>query len=416
MSFIYNIVWILIPIIVIIFSIYFTIKTNFIQFNIIKMIKSLKQKTNEGISTYKVLSLSLAGRIGVGSLAGTALAIYLGGPGSVFWMWVITLITCSITYIESYLGNLYHNKEKDIYVGGPSYYIEKGLGYKKTAKLYSILIIIGYIVGFLGIQSNTVSTVITHNMNISPLLIGIILTIISGIAIMGGIKEITDITGKLVPIMSLFFLIVSGYILVLNVDKIIPIIKYIIESAFNFNSAKYGILSSFIVGLQRSIFATESGIGTSAISSAIASDSPKKQGFVQIIGVYFTIFVICTVTSLIILLSKYNIQNLNDINGIEITLEAYNFFLGNFGKLTVIITIILFAISTIISGYYYGEANLKKLFEKNYSNILKIVTLIILLISSVTSSKFIWNLVDIFVGILILINVICIFKLRKEVK
>ena len=409
--FFYNLLWIITSILVLSISIYYTIKLKGIWFNIFKMIKEIKKKDKGEIKTFKILSLSLAARIGIGSLAGTAFALLVGGAGAIFWMWVTTLFTISLTYVESMLGNIYHKKNKDIYIGGPSYYIKDGLGYNKLSIVYSILIILGYIVGFMSIQANTITNVVYDFIHIDKFIIGIIISILCGSVIIGGVKEITNITSRLVPVMSLFFIIVSLYILIINYDKLFDIFCFIIKSGFNFNSFKIGVLTSFITGIQRSIFASESGIGTSAITSALAKNNPKKQGFIQIIGVYFTIFIIVSLTAFVILLSNVNLVG----SGISITSNAYSYFLGNFGTITIIITIILFGISTIISGYYYGESNLFNICKKDYSMYLKIITIIILLISSIISSSILWYITDIFVAFLAVINIYSLYKLRRVV-
>lgn len=412
-----KILWSITTILMIYSGIYFTFKLKGIQFRFKDIFKSFKKSNNNSlVSPFETLTMSLAGRIGVGSLAGVALSIYVGGVGTVFWMWVTAFICAPNAFSESVLGVLYHKKDNDIYVGGPSYYINYGLKNKSLSKIYALLIIITYIFGFLSIQSNTITKSITDVINIQPIIIGIIITLITSFIIFSGVKGIAKFTSALVPIMSLIFIVVSLFIIGINFEKIPNMIFEIIKHAFNFKALGMGVFNTFIIGIQRGIFSNEAGIGTGAIASAVSNDNPTKQGLLQVLGIYFTTLVICTITAFVIILSDYNTLVLNDINGIEITNYAFSFFIGKLGNITVIISIILFAFSTIIAGYYYGESNLMFLVKNNkYNFILKIVTLFILLISSVVSANILWNFVDIFVAILGIINIISIFYLRKDI-
>ena len=205
-------IWIFISVLIIYTGIYFIYQLKGINFNIIRMIKELFKKNNDntGITPFKTLMLSLAGRIGVGSISGIALAIYLGGPGTIFWIWFISLLSTPLTYAETYLGIKYKEIDKNSnFIGGPSYYIRKALNKHKLASAYSIIILISYIIGFISIQSNTITKSITTIYNISSLLIGIILSIVTLIIIFGGINKIANTTSKLVPIMSLLYIGIS---------------------------------------------------------------------------------------------------------------------------------------------------------------------------------------------------------------
>ncbi len=415
-----KILWAVATTLIIYSGIYFTIKFKGIQFRFKDIFKSLKNdnKNTDGITPFQTLSMALAGRIGVGSLAGVALSIYVGGIGTILWMWLTAFLCAPNAFSETVLGIIYHKKDKgNVYVGGPSYYIGDGLKKKNLAIIYAILIIVTYVFGFLSIQSNTITKSITNVVDINPIIIGIIITLITAFVIFSGTKGIAKFTSKLVPIMSLIFILVSLFIIITNITRIPMILFQIIKEAFNFKALGMGVLSSFIIGIQRGVFSNEAGIGTGAIAASASNDNNAiKQGFIQTIGVYFTTLVICTITALVIALSDYSSLSLTDINGIEITSYAFTTFAGKIGSLTVIISIILFAFSTIIAGYYYGESNLKYIVKNNkYSFILKIITLVILLFSSIMSANFLWNFVDIFVAILGIINIISLFLLKKDV-
>ena len=400
-------------------GIYFTIKLSFPQFRLKKMIAGLKNDHNQEVSPFKSLTMSLAARIGVGSLAGIALAIYIGGPGTIFWIWVTSIFTSVNSFCESYLGAKYQEKDGNAYKGGPAFYIDKGLKNKKLARIYALLIIVSYVVGFLTIQANTITKSMQEYVSLPPIIIGIILALISGYIIWKGLDGIVAITSKMVPIMGGAYLITSLVIIFLNLKLLPGMIKLIISSAFNIKTATSGILSTFIIGIQRGIFSTEAGLGSGAIASSTSSVKNKIElGLVQILGIYFTSFIICTSTAFIILMSDYTTINFQDINGIELTQYALSYHLGKFGIVFLILSIISFAFSTIIAGYYYGESNLKYL-VKNLSNkklnLFKCLTVILLIFGSIISPTILWNIIDILVACLAVINMYSLIKLRKEI-
>lgn len=420
MELINNFLWSIATVLLILSGLYFSFKLKFIHLNIFKIFKSLKgNKNKEGITPFQSLSVSLGGCIGVGSLAGIALAIFKGGVGTIFWIITSCFIIAPNSIVENALAVMYHEKTKNGYIGGPSFYIKKGLGFKKVSLLYAIVVCIAYLFGFLTIQSNTIAASITTFYNIPSFVIGIIIGILSFIIIKKGIKGIAKFSSMFVPIMSLVYLIVSLFIIVKNINIIPNIIFNIIHEAFNTTSLKYGILSSIIIGLERGIFASEVGTGTSAIASGSSNlKHPIQQGLVGVIGVYFTTFVICLSTSLIILTSNYNPNMYNAVNGIEITLNSLTYHLGSFGNIILYFSLIAFSFSTIISGYYYVETNLKFIFNnlsEKYTLFLKLFTCLLLFLAPIINPEFIWNISDLLVAILIIINVISILNLKKDV-
>jgi AGCS family alanine or glycine:cation symporter len=413
-----KILWGITTILIIYSGIYFTKKLNYVQFNIKKLFSSFSRE-KDGISSFATLTLSLGSRIGVGSLAGVALSIYYGGIGSIFWMCIITILTAPNSLVESTLAVIYREKDVDIYKGGPSFYINKGLNRKHLANIYAILIIIAYVGGFLSIQTNTMTLYIHDLTNINKTIIGLVISLISLIIFLRGTKYITKFTSYLVPVMSIFYIVISIIVIVNNLEQIPSIIYSIVKEAFNIKSFNYGLVTSIIIGAQRGIFATECGIGTGAIASGTSSTkSPIKQGMIQLIGVYFSTFVICMSTALIILTSPYTKTIKDKINGIEMTNFAFNYHLGSFGYVTLILLIFFFAFSTIISGYYYGESNLKYLLKKTSNKVLlmfQFMTFIILVLGSIIKSSILWNTIDILVAILSIINVSSCFLLRQKV-
>lgn len=395
-------------------GIYLTFKLKFLEFNPKYIIKSLFESAPKGgIAPLQTLFISLAARIGVGSLSGVVLALYIGGVGSVFWIWITTIICSSNVLAESILSIKYRKKLNDgLYEGGPFYYIKMGLGKNTLSLIYAIIFLITYIAGFLTIQSNTIGKVLTQSIFINPVIVGIIIVILTAVVIFGGIKEIASTVSKLVPIMALIYIITCMYILFKNISLIDDIFINIITSAFNPRS----FLIGFVIGIQKSIFSTEAGLGSGAIASAASSSTNKvSQGLIQVFGIHFDTFVISTLTIFVILTSNYTSLNLTNINGIEITKYAFNYHLGRFGDLILLITIILFAFSTIIGGYYYGEISLKYITGKKNTLIFKIIVLILIFLGTIVSAKIIWNFIDIFIIILALINTYAIFSLRNVI-
>ena len=412
-----SILWAIATIFIVYSGIYYTIKLKFVQFRIKDMIINLfPKKTKKGITPFESLMIVLGGRIGVGSIAGIALSIYLGGIGSIFWLWLIGILSAPSAFAETVLGVKYQNKTKDEIFGGPSYYL-KALNKNKLSRLYSYIIIFSYIGGFLSIQANTITTSITTYLDIPSIVIGIILGIISLYIILGGIKNISNVSKYLVPIMTLIYVITSLIIVILNINLIPSILKNIFMEAFNFKSLGFGILGSMIIGIQRGIFSNEAGLGTGAIAaSTVETDFPARQGFVQMIGIYITTFLICTSTAIVIL--STDISGNNIINGIELTQQAFINHLGNFGNIVVIISIILFAFSTVLSGYYDGEASIKFLFpniSKRKILILKVITFLVIIIGSITKANILWNIVNILTALLAIINIYAIMKLKNKV-
>lgn len=419
LSIINKLLWGLTTIFLILVGVYFSNKLKFLQFNFKEMLCGFKTNKNEGVSPFKTLMLTLAARIGVGSLAGIALAIYIGGPGTIFWLWISTVIVVPNAYVESFLAVLFHEKRNGKNVGGPSYYIDKGLKNKKLAKLYAFLVLITYIFGFLTIQSNTIAKSFQNFNNSNPFVIGLIVCVITGIIIFKGAKSIINISSKIMPFIGIVFIVVSGYIMIINIEKLPQIIYLVIKEAFNIKSLGIGIITPFIIGFQRGIFSNEAGVGTGAIAAAtVDNNDAKGQGMIQILGIYFTSLVLCTLTAFIILLSDYSAIIFQNINGIELTQYALRYHLGSFGDIILLVTIFVFAFSTIISGYYYGESSIDYLNNnKNTCHYgLKILTIMLLLIGSITKPNILWDFVDIGLAIMSLINIYAILKLKDKVK
>lgn len=418
-----QILWAIATAMIVLSGLYFTKKLKGVQFRFPSMIYHLfeKEEKKGGISPIQTLMMSLGGRIGVGSIAGVALAIYIGGIGSVFWMWIIALITGANTFAETVLGMKYKERDEGkIYVGGPSYYLKNILHKPYLGKIYAILIIMSYIIGFLGIQSNTITRSCQEMFSVPSWVIGIFIAFLSGIIIFGGVKKIANVTSKLVPIMMIIYVVTAFLIVTMNIRMIPNIFIGILKQAFRFDAFFSAFLPTFIVGIQRGLFSNEAGIGTgSIVASTTNSNNVKKQGYLQVLGIYITTFLICTSTAMIILTSDYASFTSIDMNGIELTHHAFYYHLGNFGATIVLFSILLFSFSTILTGYYYGESSLKYILGKVHFKeliLLKSFTLLFLLLGSIISANTLWKIVDIFVALLAIINTYAILKLQKVVE
>lgn len=418
----YKVVWAIATSIIVLSSIYFTKRLKCKQLNVKGIIQSLRSSNNiaDGLSPKDTLMLTLAGRIGVGSIAGIALGIYIGGIGSLFWVWVTTFLIAILSYAETYLGVKYREKDSEgNYIGGPSYYIKKGLRNKKLAYVYAILIIVCYIGGFLGIQSNTITKSFTQIVPISRYVVSLFLVVLTFFCIFGGVKGISKITSKMVPFMTLFYVILFIYVICVNYTQIPTILLNVIKDAFHMDTFFGGFISTCIIGLQRGIFSNEAGLGTGSIaSSATNSDNASSQGYLQVLGVYITSLLLCTATAMFILTTNYDALVLEDINGIELMQYAFSCHFGSFGNILLFTFIFLFAFSTVLTGYYYGESSLRFLLGKGYSKcivLLKIITLVVLFFGGIMSASLLWNIVDLLVAFLAIINIYALFCLQDKI-
>ena len=419
-----KLIWLVASSSIIISGIYFTFKLKFVQFRFVKMFKSLfiKNKSKDTIKPFQSLMMVLAGRIGVGSIAGIAISIYYGGIGSIFWMWISSILAASLTFLETTLGMIYQKKDtKSIGKGGPSYYIKYGLNNRLLGNMYAIIILISDIVGFISIQTNTITHSIQEIINIDSKVIGIVVAIFVLIIIVGGAKRIANFSSKMVPAMTLLYLFVSLIIIIINIDKLPNIFMTIFKSAFEFKSISSGVLGSMVIGIQRGIFSSEAGIGTGAIASAatetITEEEKIAQGYTQMLGVYITTFLICTSTAIVVLTSNITDLNFSNFNGIELIQICFTQHLGSIGNYFIFLIIFLFAFTTILSSYYNGESSLKYFIDKPNKSLklLKIFTCFSIIFGAITSSNIIWDFIDIFVGLLAIINIYSMVKLKDKV-
>ena len=416
-----RVLWIVATIMIFFCGIYFSFKLRFIHINFKEMFRSICEKSDkkETISSFKSLTIALAGRIGVGSLAGIALSVFLGGPGVLFWMWLVSVLCATNTFAESVLAVVFRKKDTgNIYRGGPFYYIKEGLGNKNLALIYAFVILLSYISGSVSIQINAMGRCVSEVFNISPIVFAVFISVLTGITIFGGVKKIADVTSLLVPIMTFFYLLICLYIIMANISMLPQILINIVNMACNFKAFGMGIVSTLLIGMQKGIFSSEVGLGTGSIAAVTAdTKNPCENGLVQIFGIHIENLLIATITVIVICMTSYSSLNINDANGIELLVWAFNYHIGNLGSVLIAITVTLFGLATIIAGYYYGESSLKFIKKTNKIDIVsfKIITLIAIVVGSSISSVFLWISIDIMTGVIAIINIYALFRLRKIV-
>ena len=416
-----HIIWSYLAIPILLFvSLIFTFYFQGVQFRFKKMIQCLtKKSSNSSVSSFQSFTMALAARVGVGSLAGVALGIYIGGPGSVFWMWISALITAAASFVESTLAQLYKKRDGDIYIGGPAYYIEYGMHQKGFAVIYAFIIVLTYTFGFSAIQANTIATSFRDVLSIPPLLTGVGLALITSMIIFGGASTIAKMTSKIVPIMALFYIGIGLFVMITHFDYIPTFFMTIFQDAFQPSPLIGGtVMYTIIIGIKRGVFSNEAGMGSGAHAAAVTnSDNPTDQGYIQSFGVYVTTLFICTITAFLIMVTDAVEVGTTHSNGIELTQYALTELFGPIGGIILAISIFFFAFSTILTGYFYGECNVKYLC-KNEKILypVRMIVLIVILISSIGSASLIWSLVDLGVALTATINVMALCYLAKEVK
>ena len=397
------VLWNLTTLFIIISAIYLSFYHRFVHFKWSKRVKQ-SDKYNR-INSIKLLNLTLAGKIGVGSISGIAFSIIIGGKGTIFWIWISSLFFSIFNYLEVKAGIKY---------GGPHIYIEKRLKNKKLSIIYSILIIITFLISFIMIQSNTIITMINNSYSINTFLIMFFLIILFIISSKNGINTISKVVSFIVPIMGLFYFFIGLYVTIINKEKIINILINIFLDAFKIKSI---FVIPLIIGFQRSIFCNESGMGSTSMVASLSNNKDYlKEAKIQLIGMYYITLVICTISSFIILTTNYEQLNISNINSIEIINYAFYYHFGLFGRYISSIIISMFAFSTIITSYYYGDISLKYLLGNKNNIISKIIVIIVIVLSLFVGGTNIWAIVDITTALTTIINVYSLIKIRKDLR
>ena len=402
-------------------AVWFTIKTRFVQFRMFKeMVRLLGDSTSKAegkehhISSFQAFAVSLASRVGTGNLAGVATAITVGGPGAVFWMWIIALLGSSSAFIESTLAQLYKVKGQSSYIGGPAYYMKKGLKQPWMGVLFAILIIFTFAFAFNTVQSNTICAAFEQAFQFDHVTMGIILTVLTLMIIFGGIQRIAKVSSIIVPVMALGYILLAFVIVGMNITHLPDVIKLIVNSAFGWEQALGGGIGvALMQGIKRGLFSNEAGMGSAPNVAATADVShPVKQGLIQTLGVFSDTLVICTCTAFIILFSGVPLGG--EANGVQLTQMALNNEIGSGGSIYVAIAILFFAFSSIIGNYYYGEANLRYITHNKWvMTVFRLMTGAMVMFGALASLDLAWSLADVCMGLMTICNLIAIVLLGK---
>ena len=404
-------------------AVYFTWRTRFVQFrNLREMMRLLTEsapKSSDGtrqVSSFQAFAVSIASRVGTGNLAGVATAIAVGGAGAVFWMWVIALLGSVNAFVESTLAQLYKRKDKDSFIGGPAYYMQYGLGKRWMGILFAVLIAVTFGFAFNSVQSNTICAAWEHAFGVDHTWMGIGLTVTTLIIIFGGIHRIATVSSWLVPIMAVGYIILALGVVIYNITEIPAVLEHIFRSAFGWEQAIGGGMGAAVMqGIKRGLFSNEAGMGSAPNVAATATVShPVKQGFIQALGVFTDTLVICTCTAFIILVSNPSPDA--SLNGIQLTQAAFTTQVGSLGSVFVAIAILLFAFSSIIGNYYYGESNIRFISRRPiYLWIYRVLVGAMVMCGAVMSLDLAWSFADVTMGLMTICNLIAIVLLSRQV-
>lgn len=402
-------------------ALYFTFKTRGVQFRMFfEMIRllgdSTKKEHEKHVSSFEAFAVSIASRVGTGNLAGVATAIAVGGPGAVFWMWVIALLGSATAFVESTLAQLYKRKTQGSFIGGPAYYMKFGLRKPRMAKLYAVLITVTFCMAYISIQSNTICAAADKAFGVPPLVMGLILVVLSTLCVFGGIGRIAKVSSVIVPVMAILYVVLALVIILMNLRLIPHVFAVILSNAFGLQQFAGGTLGATMMnGIKRGLFSNEAGEGSAACAASIASVShPVKQGLVQALSVFTDTLLICSCTAFIILIS--GVFTTPGLNGVRLTQMALQSEIGPIGTQFVAIAIFFFAFSSIIGNYTYGEMNVKFLTaRKGWLTFVRVMNgVVMVFFGSLASLDLVWSLGDLFMGSITLCNLVAIVKLSPQ--
>ena len=403
-------------------ALWFTFRTHFVQFRMVgEMVRLLGESTGthdkgeKHVSSFQAFAVSIASRVGTGNLAGVASAIAIGGPGAVFWMWIIALLGSATAFIESTLAQLYKRRHADSFIGGPAYYILHGMHCKWMSKLFAILITMTFCMAYISIQSNTICGAMQKAFSINPTWMGAVLAVLSLVIVFGGIQRIAKVSSVLVPLMAVGYVVLALVVIVMNIQLIPHVFRLIVENAFGFEQlAGGGLGATMMNGIKRGLFSNEAGEGSAPNIAATASTThPVKQGLIQSLGVFTDTLLVCSCTAFIIIIS--GLYTDGSTSGIMLTQNALEHEVGSSGPIFVAIAIFFFAFSSIIGNYYYGEANVRFLTQRPSAIlILRIITGgLMVMFGAIASLDLVWSIGDFFMALVTICNLIAIITLGK---
>ncbi|MGO2110644.1 MAG: alanine/glycine:cation symporter family protein [Pseudoclavibacter sp.] len=426
--------WIVLPLVVLL-GLYFTVRSGIVQFRLIpEMFRILTDKTPkkdsgepQSVSAFQAFTISAASRVGVGNIAGVGTAIAIGGPGAVFWMWLMAFIGGASAFIESTLAQLYKTRDADGFRGGPAYYMQRGLRARWMGVIFAIILIICFPIAFSSLQANTIQATIAGSFGDDvvgwlPWAIGIALAALMALVVFGGVRRIASVTQTLVPLMALLYLLLGLVIVVIHIDRLPEVFATIFTQAFGVNEVVGATLGYVILtGIKRGMFSNEAGLGSAPNAGASAAVThPVKQGLVQTLGVYFDTFLVCSITAFIVLVSVPDLANAE--RGIGLTQGAISGALGDWSNILLSIIIFLLAFSSILGNYYYGQSNIEFITGKRGVLLgYRVLSIVAVLVGAVLSADVVWNFADGAMGFMAIVNLVAIallsgiaFRLLKD--
>lgn len=398
-------------------GLYFTIRTKFVQVRLFgEMFRVITEKKDgdSGISAFQAFTISTASRVGTGNITGVALAIAIGGPGAVFWMWMVAIIGMATAFIESTLAQVYKIRDGEQFRGGPAYYMEKALGNRKLGIVFAILLTLAFGFIFNSVQSNTIAQSFEDVFNIPDWSVGLGLVLLTAVIIFGGVKRIARVTQVVVPIMATIYIFVALFIVITNFTEVPAVFTLIIQSAFGLEEAVGGGIGAAIMqGVRRGLFSNEAGMGSVPNAAASANVShPAKQGLVQSLGVFFDTIIICSATAFIIILA--DLYSNGEQEGILLTQASLDVHLGSWAPYFLAIAILFFAFSSIIGNYYYGETNIEFInAHSGWLTAYRFGVLAMVMFGALAQVQLVWNMADLFMGFMAVLNLVVIAMLGK---
>jgi AGCS family alanine or glycine:cation symporter len=405
-------------------GLFFTVRLGFIQFvNFGEMFRAVlgsKKGDSAGITPFQALCTSLASRVGTGNLAGVAVALYLGGPGAIFWMWMVALVGMATAYSESTLAQLYKTRNEDgEYRGGPAFYIARGLGAPWAGAIFSVCLILAFGLVFNAVQANSIADAMQGAFGFDKFWVGVALAVLTGVVIFGGIKQIARVAEIIVPFMAVIYLLVALYVVIVNIGEVPGVLGTIVQSAFGLDAAGGGLAGALLNGVKRGLFSNEAGMGSAPNIAAVATPDPhhpSSQGFVQALGVFIDTILICSATALMILLSGVMVPG-NELTGTPLTQAAMTVHIGGAGQYFIAIAILFFAFTSIIGNYSYAENAMTFLKVGNMPGltVLRLGVLAMVIWGAYESVATVFNAADASMGLMATVNLIAIVLLSGTV-
>ena len=406
-------------------GIYYTIRTKAVQIRYIKdMFTQLTEKKHvqgeKSISSFQALMVSTASRVGTGNIAGIATAVATGGPGAIFWMWLMALIGAASAFIESTLAQIYKIRGKEgEFRGGPAYYIQQGLGKRWLGIIFAWALILCFAFGFNGLQAFNMTSALEYYIpdyatNGTAVGVGIVLIVFTAFVIFGGAKRISIITSIIVPIMAIAYILIALWTTITNIGELPAVFATIFQSAFNFQSIAGGFAGSVVMlGIKRGLFSNEAGMGSTPHAHALAKvNHPREQGAVAILGVFIDTFVVLTLTGLVLITSGLIPDGLT---GTALTQAAFSQAFGGFGPVFIAICMFFFAFSTIIGWYFFGQSNFKALFGEKALPVYSVIVVVFILVGSTLKVDLVWAMADFFNGLMAVPNLLALLALSGVV-